>query len=90
MTGKFFQCLPESGQTFGGGVFVTGTHFHAKTDAQVGDEVAMIDMAGTAGFLSVVADLGSLLVAVERLDGDVNVENPREDERRGYAAEYLA
>ena len=60
-----------------GGVFVAGAHFDAEADAQVGDEVAVIDMAGAAGFLRVVADLGSLLVAVERLNGDVDVEDPR-------------
>ena len=75
---EFFQGLPESGQPLGGGVLVAGAHFDAEADAQVRHEVTVINVTGTAGFLGIVADLGSLLVAVERLDGDVDVENPRQ------------
>ena len=89
MAGEFFEGLPEARQAFGGRVFVAGTHFDTETDTQVGDEVAVIDVAGTTGFYGVVADLGSLLVAVEGFDGDVDVEDPRQAERRGDAAEYL-
>jgi hypothetical protein len=89
VTGEFVESLPESGQTFGGGVFVAGTHLHAEADAQVGNEVAVIDVTGAAGFLRVVADLGSLLVAVEGLDGDVDVEDPRQSECGRDTAEDL-
>jgi len=34
-------------------------------------------VAGATGFLRVVADFGTLLVAVEGLDGNVDVENAR-------------
>jgi hypothetical protein len=90
LAGEFFEGLPESWQAFGGGVFVAGTHFDAEADAQVGDEVAVIDVAGAAGFLRVITDFGSLLVAVEGLDGDVDVEDPRQAERGGDAAEDLS
>jgi hypothetical protein len=40
-------------------MFVAGAHFHNEADAQVGHEVA---------------DLGSLLVALEGLDGNPHAE----------------
>jgi hypothetical protein len=89
LAGELFEGLPESGQAFGGGVFVARAHFDAEADAQVGDEVTVIDVAGAAGFLRVVTDFRPLLVAVEGLDGDVDVEDPRQGERGGDAAEDL-
>jgi hypothetical protein len=71
-------------------VFVAGADFNAEAEAQVGDEVAMVNVAGATWFLRVVADLGALLVAVEGLDGDVDVEDPRQAEGGGNAAEDLA
>lgn len=50
VAGEFFQGLPEPGQAFGSGVFVAGAHFNTEANAQVGDEVAGIDMAGTTRF----------------------------------------
>jgi ribosomal protein L11 methylase PrmA len=47
--------LPESGQAFGGGVFVAGTYFDTQTDAQVGNEITVIDVAGTSGFYGIAA-----------------------------------
>jgi hypothetical protein len=38
----------------------------------------MVNMAGAAGFLWVVADDGDFLLAVEKLDCDVDIENPRQ------------
>ena len=90
MAGEFFEGLPEAGQSFGGGVFVAGTHFDAEADAEVGDEVAVVDVAGTAGFLRVVANFGSLLVAVEGFDGNVDVEDPRQAKGGGDAGQNLA
>jgi len=58
-------------------VFVAGAYFDAEADAKVGDEVAVINVAGAAGFLRVVADFRALLATVEGLDGDVDVEDPR-------------
>jgi hypothetical protein len=40
-------------------------------DSQVGDEIALIDVAGAVGLLRVVATDGTLLVAVEGLNGVV-------------------
>ncbi len=77
LAGEFFQGLPESGQAFGGGVFVAGAHFDSEADAQVRHEVTVIDVAGAAGFLGIVTDFGTLLATVEGLDGDVDVENAR-------------
>mgnify|MGYP006866084300 CR=1 FL=1 len=89
VAGEFSKGLPEVGEAFGGGVFVAGAHFDAEADAKVGDEVAVINVAGAAGFLRVVADFRALLVAVEGLDGDVDVEDPRQAECGGDAAEHL-
>lgn len=90
VAGELFERLPEAGQAFGGGVLVSGAHFHAEADAQIGREVAVVDVAGAAGLLRVVADLRSLLAAMEGLDGDVDVEDPGQPEGRGDAAEDLA
>jgi hypothetical protein len=38
----------------------------------------MVNMAGAVGFFWVVADDSVFLLAVERLDGDVDIENPRQ------------
>jgi hypothetical protein len=89
VAGEFFSPTPESRQALGGGVLVAGTHFDAEADAEIGDEVAVIDVAGAAGFLRVVADFRTLLVAVEGLDGDVDVEDPGQAEDRLDAAEDL-
>lgn len=70
-------------------MFVAGAHFDAEADAQVGDEITVIDVAGAARLLRVVADFGSLLVALERLDGDVDIKDPRQAECGGDAAENL-
>jgi hypothetical protein len=77
VAGDFFEGLPKSGQSFGSGVFIARTHFHAEADAQICDEIAVIDVTGATGFLRVVADFRSLLATVKGLDGDVDVENPR-------------
>jgi len=77
VAGEFSQGLPESGQSFGCGAFVAGADFDAGAEAQVGDKVAVVNVAGATGFLGVVADLGTLLVAAEGLDGNVDVENAR-------------
>ena len=50
-------------------------------DAQVRREITVIDVAGTSGFCGIVADPGSLPVTVEGLDGDVDVEDPRQAQR---------
>lgn len=61
VAGELFERLPEAGQAFGGGVLVAGPHFHAEADAQICHEVAVMDVAGAAGLLRVVADLRSSL-----------------------------
>jgi len=50
-----------------GGVLLAREDFGTKAEPQVGHEVAVIDVAGASGFMRVVADLGSLLLAVEGL-----------------------
>ena len=46
-------------------------------------------MAGTAGLVRVVADLGTVLFAVQRFDGGVDVQNPRGAQCRLHAAQEL-
>jgi hypothetical protein len=77
MTGKFFQSLPESGETFGGGGFIAGADIDAETDAEVCHKVTVVDVAGATGLLGVITDFSSLLAAVEGLDRDVDIEDPR-------------
>ena len=47
----------------------------------------MIDVAGAAGLLRVVTDFRFLLVAVERLDGDVDVKDLGQAKCGGDAVE---
>ena len=77
MTGKFFQGLPKSGETFGGGGFIAGADIDAEADAEIGHEITVIDVAGAAGLLGIVTDFSTLLATVEGLDGDVDIEDPR-------------
>ncbi len=65
-----------------------GRGFGTKAEPQVGHEVAVIDVAGASGFMRVVADLGSLLLAVEGLYCAVDVEDPRQREH-GLEAQAL-
>ena len=70
-------------------MLVAGADFDAEADAQVGDEIAVIDVAGATRLLWIVANGGTLLMAVEGLDGDVDVEDPRQAEGGRDAAEDL-
>src|SRR5690606_19729756 len=51
--------------------------------------IAVVNMAGTTGLLWVVTYLRSLLVPVERLDRNVDVQDPRQPEGGGNAAQDL-
>ena len=65
-------------------------HIHTETDAQVRDEVTVIDMTRASRLMRVVADLRSFLVAVETLHGGVDVEDPWQDQSRADAREDVA
>ena len=56
MAGKFSGGLPQAGQAFGSGVFVAGTHFHAKADLEVGHKITVIHMAGTPHLLGIITN----------------------------------
>lgn len=63
--GEVSQHVPKPGQASGVGVLVAGAYLDTEADAQVDDEAALMDVAGAGGFLRVLADDGSLLVAVD-------------------------
>lgn len=57
--------------------------FGIEHESEVGDPVGVDDMAGTPGLGRVVADLGTVLMTVEQLDGGIDVEYPAD--RQGLA-----
>jgi len=59
-----------------GGSLVAGLHLDVQTQAQGGDPVGVVGVAGAAGFVRIVADARAFLPAVDRLDGDVDIEDP--------------
>ena len=60
-------------------------HFDPQADAQVRHKVTVINMAWPPGFMWVVADLRSLLMAVETLHCGIDVEYPRQAQHRADA-----
>ena len=61
------------------GVLFSPADLHAQAQPRVGHEVAVVGVARAAGLVRVVPDLRALLVAVERLDGRVDVQNARRE-----------
>jgi hypothetical protein len=57
-------------------VLAAGLDLDRQGQAQLADHVGMVDMGRPAGLVRVVADLRPLLVAKERLDRGVDVQDP--------------
>ena len=81
--------MPQAGLVFGSGMFVAGTHFHAKADLEVGHKITVINMAGTSWLLGIMANFRPLLAAVKRFHGDVDIQNPRQPQGAGDGIEDL-
>ena len=81
--------LPKSGQAVLGRVVFAAADFHPQAHPRVGHKVAGVAMARASGLLRIVAELRALLVAVERLDGAVDVQDPWHAEHRLNARPQL-
>ena len=81
---------PQPGQPVPRGVLFSSARLHAQAQPRVGHEVAVIRVARPPRLLRVVPDLRALLVAIERLDGHVDVQHPRLAEHRFDARAQLA
>ena len=60
----------------GGGGLIAGVDLDVQAQAQGSDPVGVVGMAWAARLLGVIAERRALLVAVDGLDGDIDVEDP--------------
>ena len=67
---------PQPRKTMSGGGLIAGVHLHVQTQAQGGDPVGVVGVAGASGLLRVIADAGTFLTSIDGLDGDIDVEDP--------------
>ena len=56
---------------------LAGLHLHIQNQTGAAHEIGVIDMGRTPTLVRIVADLGSLLPAIESFDGGVHIQNPR-------------
>ena len=68
-----------------GGGLLAGLHFHVQDHPRAAPEVGVIEVGGTAAFVGVVAHFGPFLMAVEGLDGGIDVQDPRHAQEGGVA-----
>ena len=68
-----------------GGVLLAGLHLDRQHQAQLGHHVGVVGMRRPPRLVRVVAELRALLMAVERLDGRVHVQDPRLAQQRPHA-----
>ena len=68
-----------------GAVLVAGVDFDAEHQTQSGHEVGVIGVRRPSRLLRVVGDHRTFLLAVQRLDGGVGVENPGRIQQRRHA-----
>ena len=66
-------------------MLVAGRDLHRQHQAQIGEQVAVIAVRRPPRFVRVVAHHGAFLMAVERLHGGVDIENPWLTEKRPRA-----
>jgi hypothetical protein len=70
----------QPGQAKFGGALFAWQQFDAQTETQVGDEIAVIVVAGSAGLMRVIANFRAFLMSVEGLNGIINIAGPREEQ----------
>ena len=75
--GQALQQGQQAGPRVHRAVPVAGLELRIEHQAQVADPVGVDGMAGPPGLVRVVADHGAVLLAIQRLDGGVAVQNPR-------------
>ena len=73
-----------------GCVLVARHNLDVEDEPYIRQHVAVIDVARAARLLRIVAELSSLLVAVERLDRRVRIEHPVFAEQRSSAVVEMA
>jgi hypothetical protein len=76
------QQRPQPGGGVLGIVLIAGTHLNPQHQSQIRQHVGVIAMRRPPRFARIVADHRALLMAVERLDRGIDIENPRLGEQR--------
>ena len=74
---KFVQYAHQAGARFACAVLFARGDNNVEHQAQVAHPVGVQRVTGPARLVGVVADLSAFLLAVQRLDGGVDVQNPR-------------
>lgn len=68
--------IPETGGAVLGVGLMAGLDLHIEHEAQVSHQISRVRVRGASGLMRVVADDGSFLMTVDRLDGDIDIEHP--------------
>lgn len=71
-------------------MLIAGAYLHAGADVEVAGKITVLNMAGTPGFMWIIAHGGTLLPAIKRLHRDIDVQDPRQPQRRSDGAESLS
>ncbi len=58
-------------------VLVAGLHIHTQHQSQVRQHVGVIAVRRATGLVRIVAEFGTLLLAIQRLDRGIDVQHPR-------------
>ena len=78
------QRVPHAPEIFAavrGGVFLARTHFDIENQPQSAHEERVIGVAGPARLVRIVADCGAFLLAVDRFDRDIQIQDPGQAQR---------
>ena len=84
------QQRPEPRQRMPRRVLLAAEDLHPEAEPGVGHEIAVVGMARPARLVRVVPELGPLLPTVDRLDGHIDVQDPRLAQDRLHARPQLA
>ena len=84
------QKRPQSGRGMLRGMLVAWRHVRVEHQPQSGQRIGVIHMAGPARLLGIVTKHGPFLMAVERLDRQIRIHNPRLGQQRRRAVIEMA
>jgi len=82
---KAVEERPQAGRAVLGRMLVAGADVDVENQPRRGHRISVIAMARPSGLLRIVAENRPLLMAVERLDRRIDIEDPRLGEQRLHA-----